>query len=76
MKLKNAEMKNAALEELDSQYAQNKKNLWANLTSEINGYTEQTSDIAQKFGDLMLKNVHRNRPRISKAGRKIRKKAK
>ena len=59
--IKNAEMKNAALEELDSQYAQNKKNLWANLTSEINGYTEQTSDIAQKFGDLMLKNVQTER---------------
>lgn len=55
--IKNAEKKNAALEELDRQYAQNKKNLWANITAEISGYTEQTADIAQKFGDLMLKNV-------------------
>lgn len=55
--IKNAEMKNAALEELDRQYAQNKKNLWANIAADINGYTEQTADIAQKFGDLMLKNV-------------------
>lgn len=55
--IKNAEKKNAALEELDRQYAQNKKNLWANIAADINGYTEQTADIAQKFGDLMLKNV-------------------
>lgn len=55
--IKNAEKKNAALEELDRQYAQNKKNLWANITAEISGYTEQAADIAQKFGDLMLKNV-------------------
>lgn len=55
--VKNAELKNKALEELDNEYAQNKKDLFKNLASEINGYTEQTADIAQKFGDLMLKNV-------------------
>lgn len=55
--IKNAELKNKALEELDREYAQNKKDLFKNLSAEINGYTEQTADIAQKFGDLMLKNV-------------------
>ena len=42
---------------IDKAYAQNKKNLWQNITAEINDYTQQTADIAQKFGDLMLKNV-------------------
>jgi uncharacterized membrane protein len=55
--VKNAELKNKALEELDNEYAQNKKDLFKNLSEEINGYTEQTADIAQKFGDLMLQNV-------------------
>lgn len=55
--VKNAELKNKALEELDNEYAQNKKDLFKNLAKEINGYTEQTADIAQKFGDLMLQNV-------------------
>lgn len=59
--IKNAEMKNAALEELDRQYVQNKKNLWANLTSEIGNYTQQAADIAQQAGDLMLKNVQTER---------------
>lgn len=59
--IKNAEMKNAALEELDRQYAQNKKNLWANLTAEIGNYTQQAADIAQQAGDLMLQNVQTER---------------
>ena len=59
--IKNAEMKNAALEELDRQYAQNKKNLWANLTSEIGNYTQQAADIAQQASDLMLQNVQTER---------------
>lgn len=42
---------------IDEAYAQNKKNLWQNITAEINDYTQQTADIAQQFGDLMLKNV-------------------
>lgn len=42
---------------IDEAYAQNKKNLWQNITAEINGYTQQTADIAQQFGDLMLQNV-------------------
>ena len=59
--IKNAEMKNAALEELDRQYAHNKKNLWANLTSEIGNYTQQAADIAQQASDLMLQNVQTER---------------
>lgn len=49
--------RNEDLKKLDEEYAQNKKNLWANITADINGYIEQTADIAQQFGDLMLKNV-------------------
>lgn len=51
------QQKTDAMLEIDEAYAQNKKNLWANIAADINGYTEQTADIAQKFGDLMLKNV-------------------
>lgn len=55
--IKNAELKNKALEELDREYAQNKKDLWKNITDEINGYTQQTAEVAQQFGELMLENV-------------------
>lgn len=51
------QQKTDAMLAIDKAYAQNKKNLWANITAEISGYTEQAADIAQKFGDLMLKNV-------------------
>lgn len=51
------QQKTDAMLAIDKAYAQNKKNLWANIAADINGYTEQTADIAQKFGDLMLKNV-------------------
>ena len=54
--VKNAELKKQALEELDREYAQNKKELWKDLNTEINGYTQQTADIAQQAGDLMLEN--------------------
>lgn len=49
--------KNAALLELDEQYAQSKKDLWQELTEEINGYTMQAAQIAQEAADLMLKSV-------------------
>ena len=55
--VKNAELKKQALEELDREYAQNKKELWKDLNTEINGYTQQTADIAQQAGDLMLENL-------------------
>ena len=49
--------KNDALLKLDEDYAQSKKDLWQGLTSEISGYVNQTADIAQQAGDLMLQNV-------------------
>lgn len=53
----NEQEKADAMLAIDEAYAQNKKNLWANIATEITGYVEQTADIAQKFGDLMLQNV-------------------
>ena len=55
--VKNAEKKKQALEELDKEYAQNKKDLWHDITEEINKYSEQTANVAKEFGDLMLENV-------------------
>lgn len=52
-----AKEKDAILRAIDEEYAQNKKNLWENITNEINGYSQQTADIAQEAGDLMLQNV-------------------
>jgi hypothetical protein len=40
--------------EIDRQYWQNKKDLAETMTAEINGYIQQTADIAQQAGDLML----------------------
>lgn len=40
--------------EIDRQYWQNKKDLAETMTAEINGYIQQTADIAQQVGDLML----------------------
>lgn len=43
--------------EIDRQYWQNKKDLAETLTGEINGYIQQTVDIAKEAGDLMLENL-------------------
>lgn len=43
--------------EIDKAYAQNKKDLWANITTEINSYTQQAAQVAQDMGELMLKDV-------------------
>lgn len=43
--------------EIERQYWQNKKDLAEKMTAEINGYAQQTADIAQQAGDLMLENV-------------------
>lgn len=43
--------------EIDRQYWQNKKDLAETITSEINGYIQQTADIAKEAGDLMLENL-------------------
>jgi len=52
-----AEERNQALEALDEEYAQNKKDRWRDLTAEINKYTQQTADVAKEAGDLMLQAV-------------------
>lgn len=43
--------------EIDKAYAQNKKDLWANITADINSYTQQAAQVAQDMGELMLKDV-------------------
>lgn len=43
--------------EIDRQYWQNKKDLAETLTGEINGYIQQTADIAKEAGDFMLENL-------------------
>lgn len=51
------QQKTDAMLEIDEEYAQNKKDLFNNITSEISGYIQQTADIAQEAGDLMLENL-------------------
>ena len=46
-----------AMLEIDEAYAQNKKDLFSNITQEVNGYVQQTADIAKEAGDLMLENL-------------------
>ena len=46
-----------AMLEIDEAYAQNKKDLFNNITQEVNGYVQQTADIAKEAGDLMLENL-------------------
>ena len=46
-----------AKKEIDRQYWQNKKDLAEKMTAEINGYIQQTADIAKEAGDLMLENL-------------------
>lgn len=43
--------------DIDKKYAQNKAQLWNEVLQKINGYTQQTADIAKEAGDLMLENV-------------------
>lgn len=43
--------------EIDRQYWQNKKDLAKTITAEVNGYVQQTADIAKEAGDLMLENL-------------------
>ena len=52
-----AEDKAQALLRIDEQYAQNKKDIWQELTSQINDYTQQTADVAKEMSRLMLENV-------------------
>lgn len=51
------QQKTDAMLEIDEAYAQNKKDLFNNITQEVNGYIQQTADIAKEAGDLMLENL-------------------
>lgn len=46
-----------AMLKIDEAYAQNKKDLFNNITQEVNGYIQQTANIAKEAGDLMLDNL-------------------
>lgn len=46
-----------AMLEINKAYAQNKKNLFNKITAEVNGYIQQTADVAKEAGDLMLENL-------------------
>jgi len=46
-----------AMLKIDEAYARNKKDLFNNITQEVNGYIQQTADIAKEAGDLMLENL-------------------
>lgn len=51
------EEKEAAKFAIDEKYAKNKAELWNEVATQINGYVQQTADIAQQAGDLMLENL-------------------
>ena len=51
------EEKEAAKLAIDEKYAKNKAELWNTVTGEINGYVQQSADIAKEAGDLMLDNL-------------------
>ena len=46
-----------AMLNIDREYNDAKKELWQKTTDDINSYIQQSTEIAQQFGDLMLKNV-------------------
>jgi hypothetical protein len=52
------QQKNEALLELDEAYAQNKRELYKNIMSDIKNYTDQTVQIAQDAANLMLESVN------------------
>ena len=47
----------AAMLKIDEEYARNKKELWHDITNEINSTTQQMADYAKEMGDLMLQGV-------------------
>jgi hypothetical protein len=55
--LMSAEDKNAAMLELDQQYADSKKALYASMAQDIGGYLESTLQVVQSTTDLMLQSV-------------------
>jgi hypothetical protein len=52
-----AEEKNAALQKLDEDYAQSKRDLFHALTTEISGYTQQMYDAVKDAADLARQNT-------------------
>lgn len=46
-----------AMLNIDREYNEAKRDLWQKTTDDINSYIQNTAEIAQQFGDLMLKNV-------------------
>src|SRR5574344_241256 len=60
-KVLSAKEKYKRISELDEAYSQSRKQQFAELAIEINGYVQQTADIAKDAGDLMLKNVQTER---------------
>ena len=46
-----------AMLNIDREYNEAKLELWKKTTDDINSYIQNTAEIAQQFGDLMLKNV-------------------
>lgn len=49
--------KTEAMLRIDEEYAQNKRELWQNITADINGYMQQMADVTKDFTQLMLDNV-------------------
>lgn len=49
--------KEAAKLAIDEKYAKNKAELWNEVSTQINGYVQQTANIAKEAGDLMLDNL-------------------
>jgi len=46
-----------AMLNIDREYNEAKRELWQKTAEDINDYIQQSAEIAQQFGDLMLKNV-------------------
>ena len=55
--IEDAAKKQKAIENIDEELVKNRRNLWNNIASEVNGYAQQTADIAKEAGDLMLENL-------------------
>ena len=55
--IEDAAKKQKAIENIDEELVKNRRNLWNDIASEVNGYIQQTADIAKEAGDLMLENL-------------------
>jgi len=52
--IEDAEKRKAALEKIDEELAANRRQLWAGVASEVNGYAQQVNDIIQGAAKLAL----------------------